>query len=419
MANIIDKKWPLWAIVLVLTGTIGLTWTFVNKSQQKQRSQASKTQYSEMLDESPELTAAEHIDSLLDQAQKGKAEMSEQLRPLQNARLGADISSLASGDKKPPVLAEVVYGPNWGQKVAEYRKKMMVVKAITLTSLAILATGILIIVAFLIKWSAGIILKFRNKTSHEHDDTISQTAKTIEPEDAKTDTVSKKKNKKTPIAKPQIADKKQGYAGDNTGYFTKNTIQDTGADKDALEEILQTQDSAADGHGVQFSQTASSDQIATMIAPEPVNDSLVTLTQEVSAIREFAAQQQDRVRQLQEGYDWTIVKRFCLRIIRCVDNLTDRIDKLAAHQEETEYLEDVRDELVFALESSGVEQFDIEVDTDYKGMEKYAEALRQKEMTSQTSLAGKIAKVIKPGYQYILNEDDVKIVRPAQIVLYG
>ena len=40
-------------------------------------------------------------------------------------------------------------------------------------------------------------------------------------------------------------------------------------------------------------------------------NALTELTQEVSAIRQFTAQQQNRVKQLQDGYDWNIIKRFC------------------------------------------------------------------------------------------------------------
>ena len=79
----------------------------------------------------------------------------------------------------------------------------------------------------------------------------------------------------------------------------------------------------------------------------------------------------------------------------------------------------MRDELVFALESSGVEQFEPAINAHYKGMEKIAEAVREKEHTEHAGLSGKIAKMVRPGYRYVLNDDDVKIVRAAQVKLYG
>jgi molecular chaperone GrpE (heat shock protein) len=78
----------------------------------------------------------------------------------------------------------------------------------------------------------------------------------------------------------------------------------------------------------------------------------------------------------------------------------------------------VRDELVFALESSGVEQFEPQINVDYKGLEKAAEAVHERERTGQAHLSGKIAKVVRAGYQYVLDDKDVKIVRAAQVKLY-
>ena len=160
--------------------------------------------------------------------------------------------------------------------------------------------------------------------------------------------------------------------------------------------------------------------VATLMSTAPVaSDSLSELTQEMSAIREFAAQQQDRVKQLQDGYDWSIIKRFCIRIIRCVDNLESRIQKLSAQKEDTMALEDIRDELLFALESSGVEQFEPEIESVYKGLEKKVEAVRTRIKCSKESMKGKIAEIVRPGYHYVVNDDELKIVRCAQVKLYG
>jgi molecular chaperone GrpE (heat shock protein) len=75
--------------------------------------------------------------------------------------------------------------------------------------------------------------------------------------------------------------------------------------------------------------------------------------------------------------------------------------------------------MVFALESSGIEQYQPEINSDYRGQEKYAEAVKQKEHCDNSKQKGKIAKVIRPGYQYIINEENIKIVRTAQVKLFG
>ena len=167
------------------------------------------------------------------------------------------------------------------------------------------------------------------------------------------------------------------------------------------------------------SQTAQDVQQAVAEQSGPLNNTLMDLTQQVAAIREYASGQQDRVKKLQEGYDLNIIKNFCLRVIRCIDNLESCISRQSEQDNDTMHLKEARDELLFALESSGVEQFEPETNSDYRGQERHAEAIKEKECCDDPNLAGKIAKVIKPGYQYFIDEENVKVVRPAMVKLFG
>jgi len=166
-------------------------------------------------------------------------------------------------------------------------------------------------------------------------------------------------------------------------------------------------------------QLALSIQQATAENPNELSNTLKQLTQQVSAIREYASDQQEKVQKLQAGYDWKIIKSFSLRVIRCIDNLESRIEQLRSGGIDTICLEEVRDELLFALESSGIEQFRPEVKSEYRGLEKTTEVIREKEPAKKSKMKGRIAKVIRPGYQYCLNEDKRKVVRTAQVKLYG
>jgi molecular chaperone GrpE (heat shock protein) len=152
---------------------------------------------------------------------------------------------------------------------------------------------------------------------------------------------------------------------------------------------------------------------------KPLNSAINELTQQVSAIREYAACQQDRLEKLQDGYDWNIIRTFCLRVIRCIDNLESRISRLGEEDAKAIHLEEVRDELIFALESSGIEQFEPEINSEYRGQEKYAEAVKDKQQNDNPEQTGNIANVIRPGYQYFINEENVKVVRPAQVKLFA
>jgi len=152
---------------------------------------------------------------------------------------------------------------------------------------------------------------------------------------------------------------------------------------------------------------------------DSLNGTLTELTEQMAAIREYASDQQDKVKKLEEGYDWNIIKNFCLRLIRCIDNVESRISTQSADCTETMHLKEVRDELLFALESSGIERFEPEIDSHYRGQEKYAEATKDREHCDDPDKTGRIASVIRPGYRYFIDEENVKVVRPATVKLFG
>ncbi len=186
-----------------------------------------------------------------------------------------------------------------------------------------------------------------------------------------------------------------------------------------LEDVLNAQTETLEKQLEEFRQLAQSVQQTAFEHSKPLNNAIGELMQQVSAIREYAAYQQDRVEKLQDGYDWNIIRTFCLRVIRCIDNLENRINQLSKQKMKTSDLEEVRDELLFALESSGVEQFEPELNSDYRNQEKFAEAVKDKQPCNDPKQTGKIAKVIRSGYQYFINEDNVKVVRTAQVKLFG
>jgi len=169
----------------------------------------------------------------------------------------------------------------------------------------------------------------------------------------------------------------------------------------------------------EFKQVAQSVQQVTREQSNPLSNTLKELTQQVSAIREYAASQQDRVEKLQDGYDWGILRTFCLRVIRCIDNLEGRLANLPKGDGALSHLEEIKDELLFALESSGVEQFQPELNSEFHGQEKLAEALKEKQPAKKPEQAGRIARVIRPGYRYLIDDENYRIVRTAQVKLYG
>lgn len=186
-----------------------------------------------------------------------------------------------------------------------------------------------------------------------------------------------------------------------------------------LEDSIKTQTENMEKQMAEFKQMAQGVRQTTIDHSQPINNTLSELTQQVSAIREYASSQQDRLKKLQDGYDWSIMRTFCIRVIRCIDNLERRISQMKEQDVEVEDLEEIRDEMLFALESSGVEQFEPEINSDYHGQEKFAEAVKEKEQCDDSKHTGKIAQVIRPGYQYFIDEENAKVVRPAQVKLFS
>jgi molecular chaperone GrpE (heat shock protein) len=186
-----------------------------------------------------------------------------------------------------------------------------------------------------------------------------------------------------------------------------------------VRDILKEQTDSLQKQIAEFKQVAQDVQQTTRQHSEPLSSTLKELAEQVSAIRDYAASQQGRVEKLQDGYDWGIIRSFGLRVIRCLDNLENRIAELPGENEALRHLEEVRDELLFALESSSIEQYRPDLYSDYRGQEKMAETIKEREPVENPEQAGKIAKVIRPGYRYMMDDENYKVVRTAQVKLFG
>jgi molecular chaperone GrpE (heat shock protein) len=204
-----------------------------------------------------------------------------------------------------------------------------------------------------------------------------------------------------------------------TGRARLSTAKPRQENPSGTETVLKEQAETLQKQIAEFKEVAQSVQQATRDQSEPLSSTLKELAEQVSAIREYAACQQDRVEKLQDGYDWGIIRTFCLRVIRCVDNIESRIDNPPRDCADLIYLEEVRDELLFAMESSGIEQFRPEINSEYHGQEKLAEAVKEKQPAAKPEQAGRIAQVLRPGYRYMMDDENYKVVRTAQVRLFG
>ena len=451
-----NKRIIIWLSVLVVVGACGFGWVFYEKTQLDRQTARYIAEYGDGIDEMfaqyeewLKLPDDERMDPASLPEFYGKSD--EQSRQDQAGRLMANLPELASGQIEVTLVSDHIYGSGWRDEVENFKHKRMVRDDVAIGSSVCVLAALSVGFGWLVKLGVmSIVGKIRNSRQRKQE--------TEREEDCREDAPEVEATQATAESDDQVSpEKSNGWGGlkaDVDLKLDEVTAEDVAEIHNAQQADADDEQTVAGGDGprkksidlcnvlgikghsvdmsVDESSTAtkftqipvSEKEAATLMATEPAgneqaNDSLTELTQEVSAIREFAASQQDRVRQLQEGYDWTIIKRFCLRVIRCVDNLEERIRKLAEKGEDIGYLEDVRDELVFALESSGVEQFEPDTDEDYKGQERVAEAIRERQACEDASLSGKVAEVVRCGYKYVLNEDDVKVVRAAQVKLYS
>ena len=428
------KTWIVWALFLLLPGVVGLSIQHAQKSvlqnsivlAAKQAADNFVAQeYLQMYEEWSDLPADQKAGNPWGYGSYGGDDIQKRLSEGRSDRLLADIAALEQGIMHyPDELADVMYGPGWQHEVGRYKRECAVIEVLLIGSIFLLAGGGLILAGGLAKLLTLHIIKKRSENAEASDPQAEDIEDVPVPNELREEPLSTE----TPALQQKADDAPSQEDG---GYFqsSQKSNQDDSSKSDdpkatelpmkPVTPIFNLQKKKQKDSYFGWAVEDDAAELETLMTTEPLTKELTELTEEVSAIRQFAAQQQDQMRKLQDGYDWMIIRRFCLRIIRSIDNIDDRVTRLQEQGEDAAvYLEDIRDELVFALEASGIEQFGPDLNVTFKGLEKYAEAVRERIFTEDTALVGCIAEVARPGYQYLVNDEDVKIVRCAQVKLY-
>ena len=453
------KKFVILGLVLLLAGSAMLGWVLIKERKQQQRIANSELkygsetgefleQYNEWFQSFPEEPI--QLPTELDGYEEGKSET--QLRQEQQDRLQADLEKLAAGETDVYPFADVLYGEDWQSELNKYKKRKELSEFVLTGSIVCISMGATIFAWYLLLWLVRRLIRGLFDLKKYLPGVLTRLTKTGEEKLAEIDAekeeeeqeqqqsrlekqpkVPRKSGKsKSKLNEAEVAlSTKSASRSDNRdrkrakkrlGTYTDDKAEEIAvllSDEKTVDSIARLEDSIKAQTEQMEERTAQSVQQAIIEHSKPLDSTLKDLAQQVSAIREYASCQQERVEKLQDGYDWNIIKTFCLRIIRCIDNLENRINRLSSKGAKTEHLEDIRDEMVFALESSGIEQFEPEINSNYRGQEKYAEAVKEKQSCNNSKQKGKIAKVIRPGYQYFINEENIKVVRTAQVKLFG
>jgi molecular chaperone GrpE (heat shock protein) len=464
------KKTAVLGLALTLTGGALLEWTRHRPPPLRQLfPDAANIEVDSEAFSVGDLTNYQNMDQLLAGL---RSKSKDELEKEQNTRLIAKIEQLASSKDQPePVVADMLYGPNWQAKVKKYRRlitqqELAAISAIAIGIVGLVALTLAIICASVqMARAVGLASMHWMSTKKMKNALVSDDVLDTKPaykaeawplkEASKLPPLETEKNTGPQPSTVTLVSKNEFVLPRLDAYCSPRLGFQIDTDEETKFDLFLTDQDSVHSHaaidfgapswqerpGPELEAVAASslekrtDDLARQITQvqklvtentsqtefiaEPFNETLHQLNDQISAIRQYASSQQDRVEKLQNGYDWNIIRTFCLRIIRCIDNLDSRIERLSDDSESLEMLSDIRDELLFSLESSSVEQFDLEHDSVFSGQERLAEAIKEKEITDNPELKGRIAQVVKPGYQYVLDDENVKIVRTARVKLYG
>jgi molecular chaperone GrpE (heat shock protein) len=472
------RKSFLIGLVLILCGYIAFEKAWDEKKQEQRETALYKIKYASDLDDYFEkynewLTKSPSEREKLPWGlgQNGKTKSDIKLKLEQHQRLKADLDILAVTDPNSIPFADILYGSDWQEELNKYKSQKEKLELRFTASLVCMSAGGVASVVPLLIWTVRLIIevfsklkryliiKFKTERAKRH---ASQNAaskgkkdkgrkrprrgdkylkilansgwQNIELEKAKDiDSAKKQPNKSKEEEESVQSQKAIALTNRSKWYDFKN--KDKINEKGSVARNLSSDDGEKPavvicgdeqtGPSTDFSlkhqdwQSSQNYNGLETEGSEPLRTSLAELTEQISAIREYASSQQEKIKRLQEGYDWNIVKNFCIRIIHCIDNLDTRIECLNRQDADTFELEEVRDELIFALESSGVEQFQPQLNSEYRGQEKIAEAAKERQYCDDADLSGKIAEILRPGYRYLIDEENVRVIRAAQVKLYG
>ena len=147
-----STSWVIWSLLFVLAGTFGLGGVFLDKRSEVRETLLYKARYNEDTDEYlqlyeewRQLSPAEQAEFPWGYGEYGGPEIRKKAQAQQSLRLHADISDLASGVKEPHVLAEILYGDNWPQKIVEYKKRQNMRESFALAGTVSVLAGLLIV----------------------------------------------------------------------------------------------------------------------------------------------------------------------------------------------------------------------------------------------------------------------------------
>ena len=349
-------NWIILALALMAPGTIGLGWGHLQKRASERRiaearravaDAPSADEYLQMYHEWSQLPAAEKSENQWGYGKYGGPDIQKRLRQDQVLRLEADLPDLDAGVRSyPPQLAEVLYGIRWPDRLAEYQRQRETRGIVMTASVILLFAGGL--------WLLGGGVKhYVSRYFSDEDDEVEQESQDEQrlcferprrkPQQQGQETVGVGRqttslrmpmiysmNPPTQISSPHTVQlfrigmgpqKRPDYRKPAPDYVRLRR-------RSGEEPLFQYSMCPTADEKLYFGRWTRTGRCSGRDADDHAScrQRLTELTEEVGDSR--LAAQQDQMRKLQDGYDWMIIRRFCMRIIRCIDNVDDRMARL-------------------------------------------------------------------------------------------
>lgn len=193
--------------------------------------------------------------------------------------------------------------------------------------------------------------------------------------------------------------------------------QESGGGKGGSDPALMESIKKYDKHFSLIASTLSSFQTSADKGFKRVDQDMIRIESLVAGMRDYLSESNQQLTRLQEGYDYSVLKRVVKPVIQVANSLEALEPRMADHPA-AEEIRGLWMDLLDSLEQNGIERLDIEKNEAFDKIRKMAEAITAKEATDDPEKADKVAEVVRPGYCYVYDYDKRRMVVPAQVKLY-
>lgn len=141
-----------------------------------------------------------------------------------------------------------------------------------------------------------------------------------------------------------------------------------------------------------------------------LNQLLLGMKSELEAVKNIALEKEVKIQRYEEGYDQKNIKNFLGDLLRITDYAN-------SNKETTDSMNEIYEDLELLLEDVGVEKINFNIGDSYDGnakVVKIIDTLQTEDITQDNT----VAKIIKNGYFIQIADEQIKVIRPVEVVLY-